>query len=73
MLRQGSEAGEVPRADVEALARDWLALVGAEAALHVLTSGTHEAARIVAFLARVVELTGVAESAEVGDAEGGAR
>jgi hypothetical protein len=56
------------------VARDWLALVGADAALHVLTSSTHEAARVVAFLARVVELTEVAlEPVEGTEAKGGAR
>ncbi len=74
LLRKAHEVGEVPRADVEALARDWLALVGAEAALQVLTSSTHEATRIVAFLALVVELTEKAvQSVEGTEAKGDAR
>jgi hypothetical protein len=73
LLRAAHETGEIPRADAEALARDWLAFVGADAALQVLTSGTHEASRIIAFLERILELTEAATATDKGSAEGGAR
>jgi hypothetical protein len=70
LLQQADETGEVPRADVEAVAREWLAAVAADGALRVLTSGTHEAADVVGFLSRILDLT---ESDDSGaeDAQGG--
>jgi hypothetical protein len=74
LLQQADETGEIPRAEVEAVAREWLAVVGADAALRALTSGTHEAADVVAFLSRIVDVTEPEDVANVNDAEeGGAR
>jgi hypothetical protein len=73
LLRAAHEDGEIPSAEAEALARDWLAFTGADAALQVLTSSAHEAARIIAFLARILELTEAADAADTTAAEGGAR
>jgi hypothetical protein len=74
LLRQADETGAIPRADVEAVAREWIAVVGADAALRVLTSGTHEAADVVAFLSRIVDVTEPDDLANADDAEeGGAR
>jgi hypothetical protein len=74
LLQQADETGEIPRAEVEAVAREWLAVVGADAALRVLTSGTHEAADVVALLSRIVDVTEPEDLENANDAEeGGAR
>ena len=69
-----AQGGEVPRADAEALARDWLAAVGAGIALRVLTGDAYEAARFVELCSHVLDVTDqLADEPDASGAEGGAR
>jgi hypothetical protein len=72
VLRLAAAQGAVPREEAEALARDWLALTGADVAMRVLTGGTHEAAQLVELCSFVLRTLGVSAEPERAS-EGGGR
>jgi hypothetical protein len=47
LLRQAAEGGAVAREDAEMLAREWLAISGADLAMGVLMGGKHQAAQLI--------------------------
>ncbi len=57
VLQQATE-GSVAREDAEALAREWLAITGADLAMQVLLGGTHEATRLVELCGYVLRTLG---------------
>jgi hypothetical protein len=57
VLRQATE-GAVAREDAEKLAREWLAITGADLAMQVLMGGAHEAARLVELCGCVLRTLG---------------
>jgi hypothetical protein len=70
LLRRAAE-GSVAREDAELLAREWLAISGAELAMRVLMGGTYEAAQLIELCVCVLRTVGVsfeATSMAEGDA-----
>jgi hypothetical protein len=59
LLRQAEEGGAVAREDAETLAREWLAISGADLAMGVLMGGKHEAAQLIELCGCVLRTMGV--------------